>query len=593
MADDVDLKAFLAETAPPKTAPKSDDVDLGAFLAETAPKPPRAKMSAGEAFGHGAGQGLSLGFADEGASAIGATRDVVMAAIGARGDISWQDAYNSYIDKMRTKMVDTPMADQPRANIAGNVVGSLALAVPGAAGAAVRGGATVAKVAAAEAPGLLARGGKLALRGAVLGGTVGAGTSEAKLTADDASGKWNPDVIGLGKDVAVGAGTGVASELGIAALAKGAKALTPTALRNRSNIAAAKAAGAMGSDLKKAGPELTQRMGEEIHQAGLKVFDSIEDVGAKIAARKEAAGKAIGVALDSVDDLVARAKAAVDAGDMPPQAKENLKRAIEERFQFNMKRIGEKIEADLIAPNTKNPLLKVERAQLQSIADDFKAGGSASMREGNVIKGTQGRKTNFNSETVPQTFKQEVYGIIKGELDEIVGKTGNLEQGVAALEGKTVGKLASPDARNASVSKAYSDAKKSYGALAHAEDINYARQGSAAGNRSISLTDTIAGAAGLAHGGPVAAGALGALNKVVRTYGASVQAVGTRAMANLFEKAPTALGKFYPVLQAAAGNGVAALAATHAKLLKDPNYQRILENADKAQAIDRRVGGTK
>lgn len=594
MADTFDPKKFLAETAPApetKSASSVDSFDPKKFLAETAPVNPRPKLSAGEAFVHGMGQGASFGFADEGAAALGALRDKAQAALGMRGDISLSDAYNSYLPHLRAEMVDRPMADQKGAFIGGNIAGGLALAIPGAAGALAGRGAiaagevATAGTAAKVAPGIALGTAKAALRGAVYGGVTGAGTSDANLTKGE--------VGEFAKDVGKGAATGAVADSLFSLVGRAAKAVTPTSLRETSNKSALKAAGALGSDTKKLGPEGVQAVGEEIHKAGLQAFDTIEEVGAKISAAKEDAGQAIGAALDSVDSLVVKAKSAVDAGNMPQAAKDNLKAQIDKTFQFNLDRVGQRIEEEIIKPNlianktgelAPVPTLKGEIGKLQALAENFKQFGSVSMREGNVIKGTQGRMTRFNSETVPEEFKKEVYGIIKTELDNIVGKTGNLELGVGKMAGNALGEAGDVAARNQSVSEAYGAAKKAYGGLAKAEQINTMRQGSQAGNRAISLTDTIAAVSPLGLAGGVA-------NKAIRTFGSSVQAVGTRRAADLMEKAPAVLGKFYPVLEAAAKNGVAALTATHVKLLKDPDYQRILENADRTQAIQRRVNG--
>lgn len=529
----------------------------------------RPKTEAGESFVRGAVQGATLGFSDE---LYGAGAGLVDWVRG-KGELGKSYARNRDDERARNAAA---LADNPKTYIGGSVAGGVATSlIPGvgiAKGATLVGGAAKA---------------------AALGGVTGAGLTEANPLAEPED---------FAKDVGKGAAIGAAFQGGAHILGKAAGAMRPEALRSTANIKAAKAAGALGSDLKKLGPEKTQAMGEAVQKAGLKAFDSLEEVGAKLATAKEEAGQAIGKALDSVDELVVQAKAGVDKLSVPAQAKANLRAAIDKQFQFNMTRIGERIEKELIAPNAKNPLLKGELAKLQGIADDFRAGGSVTMREGNVIKGTQGRVTNFNSETVPQAFKQEVYGIIKRELDDIVGRTGSLEAGVGRLgaEAGVRGIGEAPKgafdvgARNQSVAKAYGEAKKAYGALSDAERINVARQGSAAGNREISLTDTIAGAgAATATGSPQAVVVATGLNKLARQYGDSVMAVGARRAADLIEKAPQRLGRFYNVLAAAAAKGAPALDATHLALMKEPDYRKILDLYEKSRAIQRRVqGGT-
>lgn len=530
----------------------------------------RPKKSEAESFGRGLAQGASLGFADELTAGVGAVKDWAAGKLGMRGDIGLGDAYNSYIKNIRAQD-DAAKADNPKSFLGGNLTGGI--------GATLVPGVGIAKGAgAAQSIG----------KAAALGATAGAGTSEASLTE-------SPETLKqFGKDVALGGTIGAVAQGGFHLLGKGMTALKPSELRKLSNVKALKAGGAIGSDLKKLGPERVQEIGEELHKKGVvKAFQSIEDFAKKATEAKEEAGQAIGNALESVDDLVKQAKELVDAGaiggNLPQQGKDALKASIDKQFQFNMSRIGQRIQKELIEPNANNPLLKGELNKLAAIADDFGSKAATTMKEGNVIKGTQGAVTNFNSETVPQAFKKQIYGIIKTELDDIVAKTGNLEMAVGKGGGNTLGKM-DVAARNQSVSDAYQGAKKTYGAMKQAEKISTDRLGQTQGNREISLTDTIAGAAGLATGNPANAVLLGGANKLMRQYGDSVMSVGARRAADLIEKGPQMLGKYYDVLIKAANQGGPALESTHLSLMKEPDYARIIQNYEKSQAFMRRMG---
>ena len=522
----------------------------------------RPKTEEGTSFFRGAVQGGTLGYSDE---IVGAGKGLVE-GIKAPWGSKYKNAvegYRSGRDEERAAN-DAALADNPKAYLGGNIAGGVATSL---------------------IPGLgIAKGAKFAAsigKAAALGGATAGGLTEKSPITETGE---------FASDVGTGALIGGGLQAGFSVLGKGLSALKPSNLRNTANIKAAKAAGALGSDLKKLGPEKTQAMGEAVHAAGLKAMDSLEDIGSKISSAKESAGEAIGKAIESVDDLVVKAKAGIDDMSMPQAAKANLKHRVDQAFQFNMKRVGERIERELINPNRKNPLLELERTKLQDIADRFKEIGSATMKEGNVIKGTQGRLTNFNSETVPQAFKKEVYSIIRSEIDDVIGKTGTLEAGVERLAGKAVSHQGAA-AKNESVLSKFVKAKKDYAGLSDAEKINVARQGSFAGNREISLTDTIAGVGGLASGGVPGAIVLGGLNKFARKYGDSVMAVGARKAATIIEKAPSALGKFYNVLEQAAAKGAPALETTHISLMQDPNYRRILDNFEKTNAIQRRLQG--
>jgi hypothetical protein len=575
VAETVDLDKFLAETsdAPVRQQRRAGDVspdafDMDKFLAETAPANPRAKTAGGESFLRGAGQGASLGFGDELYGVVGA----IVNPTGS--DKPFADRYRESRDFARRKDA-TAQLDNPKLYGGGAVTGGIMSAiVPGAVAAKAGQAMNTVKGAAA------------------IGGLTGAGMSDADPL------KSSDELKRFGLDVGKGAATGAVFQKGFQLLGKVANKFRPSELEKTANIKTLKAAGYMGPELKAMSEAEKQTAGRTLHDLGIvKAFDSLDDVATKAGAAKEKSGQAIGEALDSVDDLVARSKAAIDegriGGQLPPQAKANLKAAIDKQFQFNMSRIGQRIEKELIGPNGKNPLLKGEMAKLQGIADDFKAGGSLSMREGNVIKGTQGKVTNFNSDTVPQAFKKEVYDIIKTEIDDIVAKTGNLEGAVGRAEGKTLGNL-DVAGRNKSVSDAFQQAKKEYGVTKQTTDIAQRRLGQLQANREVSLTDTIAAVGGLATGNPVAPLALGGLNKLARQYGDSVMAVSARKAARILERSPKALGKFADVLEAAAKRGGPALNATHLKLMKDPEYLRALsaDGEDKDSPMQRRLRRT-
>lgn len=111
-------------------------------------------------------------------------------------------------------------------------------------------------------------------------------------------------------------------------------------------------------------------------------------------------------------------------------------------------------------------------------------------------------------------------------------------------------------------------ANRKYGRLADASDILEKEIGRDQANRSISLTDTIAGAAGASTGNPAAALALGAANKFGRTFGNSIQARVYDSIAKKAGLVPGAMEKVNPQ--------VASMIAQRAAL-RDPRFQ---ENDD-------------
>lgn len=524
----------------------------------------RPKTAPGESVLRGAAQGISLGWGDELSAAAGAAKDVVAAKMGLRGDIGFKDAYGTYINKIRAKD-DAAHKDNPKLYTGANVAGAVGTSfVPGV-------------------------GALNSMRGAAgLGAVAGAGASEADPTSSPEGLKQ------FAADAGKGALLGAVVQKGATLVGRAAKALKPSELTKTANIKTLKAAGFMGKELRQMSEAEKQSLGQMLYDKGVvKLGDGLEEVSEKAAALKEESGQAIGSALDGVDDLVNKAKSLIDegklGGNLPPQAKEALKAQVDKQFQFNMKRIGERIRKELIEPNGQNPLLKAERAKLGEIADDFLAGKSLTMREGNVIKGTQGKVTNFNSDTVPQAFKKEVYDIIKTEIDDIVAKTGNLEGAVAKGEGNAIGSV-DVGARNKSIADAFQDAKKTYGGAKQVAEVSQNRLGQTQANREVSLTDTIAAVGGLASGGPANAIVLGGLNKLARQYGDTAIASGARTAAKIIGAAPEMLGKYAALLEQAAAKGAPQLSATHLALMRDPNYQRILAEYEKSDnAMGRRL----
>ena len=213
------------------------------------------------------------------------------------------------------------------------------------------------------------------------------------------------------------------------------------------------------------------------------------------------------------------------------------------------------------------------------------------MSEGLDIKGSQRKLTNFDSSTIPQGFKQDVYGIIKDELDNTVAQTANLENFTKFAQQPNLEsgsdflqQLQAPGLPGESVpsqaGQDYAAANKQYAQMAGIEDMANKRLGTVRANRENSLTDTIAEGAGFIAGGAVPAIALGAANKVGRKYGASMMAVGADKLSKILQMSPDALGKYAGVLKDAAARGNTSLAITNYALSQhDENYRKTLDEA--------------
>lgn len=535
-----DPDRYISQTGSQAVPTQRKAFDPDAYLAEN-------DVGMTKSFLLGAAQGVSFGFADELAGVAYAVKEALK---GRNRD----EAYTEGRDAARATFKKAESAN-PKAYLAGEFSSVL---VPG--GVVAKGAGVAARVG----------------RAAIAGGATGAGMSEADTPLE------------LAKDVATGAALGGGSAGLLEFVGRKAAGIAPEKLRAYAAERAVKASGAMKGDFNKIQKTIgVENLGRQlIEKKVVTPFASLETVAERAGALREASGQEIGEALKKVDDLVKKAKQSLTQAAIPPRAKGQLAQQIDEEFQFSTRQIGKRIEDELIKPNLrkpsagitpqnlKDPGLRGEMEKLQSLADDYKSGKPITLVEGGQIKTRQGKQTRFHSETIPEAFKQEVYSIIKTQLDNVVAKTEALEDGVAKLTGNAQIGIRAPGA--ASASKAYTDAKKAYAAAKTSEEMALNRLGAIQSNRGVSLTDTIAGASGIASGGgPVTAIALGAINKFGRQYGATMQMYGADKLADILSTQPMKLGQKYlgPLLDSAS-KGPAALAATHAYFMKDPEYQQ-------------------
>lgn len=109
-------------------------------------------------------------------------------------------------------------------------------------------------------------------------------------------------------------------------------------------------------------------------------------------------------------------------------------------------------------------------------------------------------------------------------------------------------------------------ANRRYGMLEKASGLGEKQLVRDAGNRSVSLTDTIAGAAGMAQGGPTLSLALASLNKMGRAFGNSVQSRG-------FDATAKALSQIPRVAELAKNNPEAFQVAIN-RVIQSPQYKK-------------------
>lgn len=353
-------------------------------------------------------------------------------------------------------------------------------------------------------------------------------------------------------------------------------------LRDYAARRAVKAAGAMTKEMRSLNDKgLLEDTGRDLLDNGIvKLGSSLEDIAEAAAKAKEKAGEAIGAAIEKADEGVNRAKEFISQSSFFKSAPEEMQKEIIERvgdsFGFSSNKVADRISQELIAPNAGNPMLAGEVKKLQKLVDEFSTGGSKSLKEGLGIKSSQRRLTNFDSETVPQGFKQDVYKIVKEELEAGVGQASKIDQAVknltpdemadAILFGKFKDRTVLSDVAEGPAGE-FAKANRQYAIMANTEDMAKKRFGMAQSNREMSPSDYATAGLGMIQGGPVGAVALGALNKAARRYGSSTAAVAANETAKMLEASPQALKTAAGALRDAVSGGNAAKGTTN--LIRD------------------------
>lgn len=168
------------------------------------------------------------------------------------------------------------------------------------------------------------------------------------------------------------------------------------------------------------------------------------------------------------------------------------------------------------------------------------------------------------------------------KLHDILGKNGNnlMDKAIGDEIKKTVEASGVPNAEN------FRGDYKSYGNLKTLEAGAEKNARKQAKNRTISLTDYLAGGAGALAGATLgdwkdstlAAGILSAANHAMRTRGNSALGVTLYKMGKTLQASPELASKYYNVIASAAQRGAASLAVTHQLLsAQDSDYRAATE----------------
>ncbi len=200
-------------------------------------------------------------------------------------------------------------------------------------------------------------------------------------------------------------------------------------------------------------------------------------------------------------------------------------------------------------------------------------GNELSLRDAQKLRQGIDDSINFNKR-VPemagaQPYLYKMRDALSTAMNDSINALDSTEASIA-MPGPGEQAMLPPSPTTANGANRLKEANAAYSKLAQLDKIAQNRVGAIQSNRGVSLTDTIAGAAGaaLGHGhspGTIATLGVGAAlaNKAGRTFGNPVMATGANAAAKAVKAAPGLIGKVPGGLLPAAGAG--------AEMLKGPS----------------------
>ncbi len=367
-------------------------------------------------------------------------------------------------------------------------------------------------------------------KGATLGAKALAGAKTGALygaiaNPGDTEGEYSPVQLGgRAKNAAIGAGIGAAAPVAIEGVSRGAQSVKDFLSRK----AALKATRALGRPTptqatKMAASGQDVELGRELLDSGaIPVLGTPGRIAGRVETLQDEAGEA-------VSDLIKR------GGDSK---------------LIDAERLGiEILDSPELAQMRTTPGMENTAAMIEKQVETLAKNGKLTLKEAQKLRQGIDKSINFNKAA------PEMRGAQEGLYKQRTAIRDAMNEGINSLPG-----FAEKDA--------LLKANRKYGRLSEASEILEREIGRDQANRSISLTDTIAGAAGASTGNPAAALALGAANKFGRTFGNSIQARVYDSIAKKAGLVPGAMEKVNPQ--------VASMIAQRAAL-RDPRFQ---ENDD-------------
>ncbi len=466
--------------------------------------PQKEKPTELQALGRGIRQGGTLGFGDEigGATQVAASK--MPRLLQLLNKYAGTDFETKYLDQMNAGDVYRSARDAERRDddaardahggymMAGELLGGALVPVPG--GAAAKGAGYLAKV------------GRAAGQGALVGTAAGLGGGRSDLTR----GEYGGAALEAGLGGLMGAGGGALAE-GVVVpgvkWAAGKVAEVPNALRALAESRMYKAAGPMLKDFRLAGEDGARKIGRELIDSKVGRFGSnTRDIAKRLGPLQEEAGQAVGSSVGELDEALARM-----AGGDPASTGLSIRGQPRPRVGFSPSQIAKRLENEVASSygTGDRNLADLVRREAEAIAKNNPEHMTFSQLE--ALKRSYEGKAKFDSATakeIPETY-QRIYDLLKGHS----------ESGA---------KVVDPD-----LAQKFISAKAKYANIAPAANMAEDQALRVSANRFISPSDYITGAAEVAKNGLdyKALLTMGA-HKLLRERGSSAAAITADALAD-------------------------------------------------------------
>lgn len=313
----------------------------------------------------------------------------------------------------------------------------------------------------------------------------------------DVEGEINPTQAGARlKNAGIGAATGAVVQGGIEGIGKAGKGISEW-LKGKAEQKASAALGrqtpTQALQMEKSGQ--TQEIGRTLlDENAIPILGTPKRIAGRVEQLKEKAGEQVGALIRSAGD-----KKVIDG----------------ERMALEL------LDSPEVAQMRKTPGMEGFAEKIEKFADTLAGNGEMSLSQAQKLRQGIDKSINFNKRA------SDMPGIQGALYDIRTALRDKMDNAIAELQIAEKGALKA--------------ANRKYGNLAQAEQILEKELGRQNVNRAVSLTDTIAAAGGAATGSPLAALALGALNKAGRTFGNSVMARGGDAASKALANVPAAV----------------------------------------------------